>query len=260
MDGWPAEGPRPGTSTLDAAVTTTLAVRWARIMACHVPARVETTGLVLDVVDRCGVADSVVDLGGGTGAMGEAVLERVAGSSVWLVDDDPVMLGVAGARLGDRVHRVDHDVADPGWVDRVGPRGAVGAVVCSLVLHMLPARAYRGVVAAAHRALRPGGLWVDWDLMPLHGPLGGAAADARQYRAADALRRLGEDVAQCYTSVALTPGGAELLQHRAARHPERQDHLPLPASGRREVLRAVGFSDVVEVARLADVAVLVARR
>jgi hypothetical protein len=83
---------------------------------------------------------------------------------------------------------------------------------------------------------------------------------SRQACVEEALRCLGEDVAQWYASVASTSGGAELLQHRAARHPDRQDHVPLPASGRREVLRAVGFSDVVEVARLADVAVLLARR
>jgi len=96
----------------------------------------------------------VIDLGAGTGALGAAILDRVAATRVRFLDIDPAMLAVAGervARHGDRaeLHRGSFD-------DSLPP---CDAVVASLALHHVPERdRKRALYARIRDALRPGGV------------------------------------------------------------------------------------------------------
>lgn len=102
----------------------------------------------------------VLDVGSGTGALAQEVLER--SSSVWVIvlDVDPEMLALARGRLApwaDRVTFVQGSFLDP------LPR--CDAAVSSLVLHHTPSLEVR--TAAFRRvaeALSPGGVFVDADV------------------------------------------------------------------------------------------------
>lgn len=101
----------------------------------------------------------VLDLGAGTGALSERLLERGGDRLVELVDVDQAMLDQARlrlARFGDRVR-----VRSASFDDPLPP---CDAVMASLALHHVPdlaakAALYRRIAAA----LRPGGVLVNAD-------------------------------------------------------------------------------------------------
>jgi tRNA (cmo5U34)-methyltransferase len=109
----------------------------------------------------------VIDLGAGTGALAEAVLGNESVGTVELLDVDPEMLDQARSRLADAGGRARFT---PGsYFDPLPPCDAVCA---SLSLHHIPslgdkADLYRRI----HDALRPGGVFVNADVMvPAEGP------------------------------------------------------------------------------------------
>lgn len=102
----------------------------------------------------------VIDLGAGTGALSEALLERRGIGRVELLDVDPEMLGQARLRLerfGERVQFTLRSYYEP--------LGTSDAFAASLSLHHIPtiekkSAFYRSVFAA----LRPGGVFVNGDV------------------------------------------------------------------------------------------------
>jgi len=101
----------------------------------------------------------VVDLGAGTGALSEAVLERDGDVVVELVDIDAEMLAQARGRLarfGDRA-RFNERSFD-------GPLPSCQAFVASLSLHHIPElESKRALFARAFEALDAGGVLVNAD-------------------------------------------------------------------------------------------------
>ncbi len=102
----------------------------------------------------------VVDLGAGTGALTEAILEQDGVGHVTAVDVDPEMLDQARERLARFGSRVSFREAS---FD--APLPECDAVAASLALHHVPTLAGR---AALHQrifeALRPGGVFVNADV------------------------------------------------------------------------------------------------
>ena len=112
----------------------------------------------------------VLDLGAGTGALAEAVLDRTSETTVELLDTDPEMLGEARrrlARFGDRAHYRVRSFT--------GALPTSDAITASLALHHVPTitektELFRNAVAA----LPSGGVFVNADVtMP-------ASAEARE--------------------------------------------------------------------------------
>ncbi len=101
----------------------------------------------------------VVDLGSGTGALAEALLERPEVGVVELLDVDPEMLEQARTRVerfGDRAVFTLRSFDEP-----FGPCDAFAA---SLSLHHIPSMETKtGLFARAFAALRPGGVFVNAD-------------------------------------------------------------------------------------------------
>lgn len=115
---------------------------------------------VISILDEhLGAHPVVIDLGAGTGALAGAILEAIPRARVQLIDIDPTMLEVAGARVarfGDRAELRRASFADP-----LPP---CDAVVASLALHHVPERDdKRALYARIHAALRPGGLLLSAD-------------------------------------------------------------------------------------------------
>ena len=101
----------------------------------------------------------VLDLGGGTGALSAAVLDRLPQVRVTLLDVDPAMLDEARRRLAPFSERVEF--REGSFLD---PLPAADAVVASLALHHVhdmevKTDLYRSVRAA----LAPGGAFLNLD-------------------------------------------------------------------------------------------------
>lgn len=107
--------------------------------------------------DRRGL---VLDLGGGTGALAEAVAETLPLAEVEIWDIDPAMLGVARercARFGPRIRYVERSFA--------GPLTPCDAVVACIALHHVKDLAAKGAIYRnIHTALKPGGVFLNADL------------------------------------------------------------------------------------------------
>lgn len=101
----------------------------------------------------------VIDLGAGTGALAQAVLQRCEDAKVELIDADAEMLEQARERLAPFAARVQYTVRA-----FQGPLPACDAAVASLSLHHVPTLAEkRTIFGAIHAALRPGGAFVNAD-------------------------------------------------------------------------------------------------
>ena len=103
--------------------------------------------------------DRVVDLGCGTGALSESILQHEAVTSVEVLDVDPEMMERARTRLGRFGDRVVYSLRS---FDE--PFLACDAFAASLSLHHIPTIDLKAVLfARAFKALRPGGVLVNAD-------------------------------------------------------------------------------------------------
>ena len=102
----------------------------------------------------------VLDLGGGTGALAEAVAENLPLAEVEIWDTDPAMLAVARdrcARFGNRIRYVEQSFGNP-----LTPCDAV--VACIALHHVKDMGAKGAIYRNIHAALRPGGVFLNADL------------------------------------------------------------------------------------------------
>jgi tRNA (cmo5U34)-methyltransferase len=132
-----------------------------RIIRTLIPFYDESRGVQLGLLAASGIPDNgrIVDLGGGTGSLTEAVLSRFGGVSVLVRDLDPQMLEVAKGRLarfGDRVKM------ERGSFAEALPES--DAVLAAFALHHVPTieektRVYRRI----REALPAGGVFLNAD-------------------------------------------------------------------------------------------------
>jgi tRNA (cmo5U34)-methyltransferase len=102
-------------------------------------------------------AKRVLDLGAGTGALSLRIAEAFPRAELVLVDGAPAMLERASAALGERATTVVADLRDP------LPDGPFCAVVSALAIHHLDDDDKRDLIARAHDALAPGGVFINAD-------------------------------------------------------------------------------------------------
>lgn len=192
-----------------------------------------------------------LDLGCGTGAVTERILERFPRARVVAVDYDPVTrrLGeVALARYHPRVRWVDADLRAPDWKDAIPP-GRYDAALSSTALHWLRgpelARLYRDL----GRTLRPGGLFLNAD---------GIAFDQRSRRLSKAGRKVlaalqaarrrstgGEAWTNWWAAIARERTLADEVRLHRERFPREHLGTPTPdLPGHVRRLRAAGFREV----------------
>jgi ubiquinone/menaquinone biosynthesis C-methylase UbiE len=126
---------------------------------------------------------AVLDVGGGYGVVSEEVLEVFPRARVTLQDFSRPMLDAARRRLAPHRERVGYvlaDLRDPAWTEAIG--GPFDLAVSAIAIHNLRrldmiAQCYRGIA----RVLKPGGLFLDYDLFDL---IGGVAAQTASLKAA----------------------------------------------------------------------------
>ena len=102
----------------------------------------------------------VLDLGGGTGALAEAVADTLPRAEVEIWDIDRAMLGIARercARFGNRVRYVERSFTEP-----LTP---CDAVVACIALHHVKDLTVKGTIYRnIYAALKPGGAFLNADL------------------------------------------------------------------------------------------------
>jgi ubiquinone/menaquinone biosynthesis C-methylase UbiE len=135
--------------------------QYDRIIRTYIPHYDESRGVQLDLLSAALIpgASQIVDLGGGTGSLAEAILERFSQCSVRVRDIDREMLSLAQARLSRFGNRFESEV---GSFDDPLPR--VDAVLAAFALHHIrnlneKRQAYRRI----REAVRAGGVFLNAD-------------------------------------------------------------------------------------------------
>jgi ubiquinone/menaquinone biosynthesis C-methylase UbiE len=126
---------------------------------------------------------AVLDVGGGYGVVTEEVLGLFPQARVTLQDYSQPMLDAARRRLakyGERVRYAVGDLRHPAWTEAVG--GPFDLAVSAIAIHNLRdlemiAQCYADIA----RVLKPGALFLDYDLFDL---IGGVAAQREVLNAA----------------------------------------------------------------------------
>jgi ubiquinone/menaquinone biosynthesis C-methylase UbiE len=131
------------------------------VIRTYIPHYDESRGVQLDLLAAAlpHSATDILDLGGGTGSLAEAILERFPEVSVIVRDIDNEMLAVARNRLARFGGRVKLDAGS--FTDPLPP---ADAVVAAFALHHVrslkeKAHVYRGIC----RSIRPGGVFLNDD-------------------------------------------------------------------------------------------------
>jgi ubiquinone/menaquinone biosynthesis C-methylase UbiE len=110
-------------------------------------------------------AIAVLDVGGGSGVLTDAVLKAFPRAQVTLQDFSQPMLDSARARFADRAGQVRYvrcDLRDPTWAQSVG--GPFDLAVSGIAIHNLHDLAViASCYEAVHGLLKSGGCFLDYD-------------------------------------------------------------------------------------------------
>jgi trans-aconitate methyltransferase len=223
---------------------------WDRQQEGYLPDREERFTAMLNAVDTVteGAPPRLLDLAGGTGTITLRTLARFHGATATVVDQDPVLLALARASLGDRAAVVAADLNDPAWVDTL-PHREHDAVLTATAMHWLPEQRLKSLYAEVRGLLRPGGVFVNADQMPDDGlPSFGKRLLEREDTKRDALYATGATLSwsDWWDRVRAEESFADLIAQRDRIYPPgRTGHtewLP-PVSWHLEALREAGFTE-----------------
>ena len=131
------------------------------------PDREHRIAAMLDTVSAVAGSSGprVLDLAGGTGSITLRALARFPTVESTVIDQDPVLLALAAASLGDRATVVSADLNDPSWVDAL-PHRSYDAVLTATALHWFQPERLTVLFQEIRSVLRPGGVFVNADHMP----------------------------------------------------------------------------------------------
>jgi len=110
----------------------------------------------------------VLDLAGGTGTIALRTLARFRDAQVTVVDQDPVLLALAGASLDGRAGIIVADLGHPSWTEAL-PHHAYDAVLTATALHWLDPDRLAVLYGEIRGVLRAGGVFANADHMPDEG-------------------------------------------------------------------------------------------
>jgi trans-aconitate methyltransferase len=219
---------------------------WDRQQEGFLPDREHRITAMLDVVAAVTPAPRLLDLAGGTGSITLRALARFPGTVSTVVDQDPVLLALAEASLGDRAAVVTADLNAPSWVSAL-PHREYDAVLTATALHWLRPERLTVLFGEIRSVLRPGGVFINADHMPDDALPGlnrllGEWADARR----DSLYATGVRLSwqAWWERVAADPVLAPLAEKRARIYPggHSAEWNP-PARWHVNALREAGFSE-----------------
>lgn len=165
----------PAAARADHTAWDDLLARWDRQQVMYIEHRERRFGVMFDfLAELCpGPAPAVLDLACGPGAISDRLLRRYPQGRAVAVDADPVLLRIGQEACGDhqgRLRWVQADLRDPAWVRRLAADGAPGsfdAVLSSTALHWLSPPDLVALYRAVATLLRPGGVLINGDYLPM---------------------------------------------------------------------------------------------
>ena len=245
-------------------ITTELATNWVRRwdaqQELYIADREERFAVIGDVVSHVvGDAGVVLDLGCGPGSLAGRLAERLPSARIVGVDADPVLLALGRGRYGGSVEFVDADLTSAAWPSQVPD--SLDAAVSTTALHWLEPAELARVYAVLAARLRPGGVFVNGD----HLPLGDAALDefaaiVRQARSTRAGVTENEDWSGWWAAARAEPALAGLVDERSTRALAHHGGNQLTVWEHADLLRAAGFRTAGPIWQSGDDHVLVAIR
>ncbi len=139
--------------------------RWEAMQSCYVPQRLHRFDLMLRLPSFAKEAEvEILDLGCGFGSVAFRALEHYPNARILAVDLDPVTLTM-GKRLAegatDRIEFVQADIRGAGFWEPY--ESTFDLIVSATTLHWLNAEHLAETFRRAHRALKPGGWFMNSD-------------------------------------------------------------------------------------------------
>ncbi len=209
----------------------------------------------------------VLDLGCGPGSLSLRLLNRFPGLSMTAVDHDPVLLTIGSKAAGTvrgRLRWVDADLRTSEWDADLGP-GRYDAALSTTALHWLPSRDLTRLYRGLSRRIRPGGLFLNGDHMPLPPDSPGLRAATHRWRRRAREGRdsgvRGETWEEFWRSVARSTSlKREWEEHQRRYPPHHSAESNLTPGQHARRLRAAGFREVAVLWQHMENQVLVALR
>lgn len=150
--------------------------RWEQYMRSAVPYREERTTAVLDILAlTMDESFLLLDLGCGPGSLSHRVLDRFPGAHCIAVDFDPLFLAMGQevmGKYGERITWVDTNLLAGDWIAQLGAT-QVDVAASTSAFHNLQADQIVSLYQQLAEVVRPGGLFLNCDLLPFPAHLGG---------------------------------------------------------------------------------------
>jgi SAM-dependent methyltransferase len=205
--------------------------RWDAQQSGYIPQREERFAVMLDAVEEIIGGDLLMlDLACGPGSVSQRVLARFPQARSIAVDLDPLLLALGRGALGTaegRLRWAEADLTNPAWVDALG-ESHFDAVLTTTALHWLSAAQLVQLYRELGRLVRPGGVFLNGDLLQFGPDLPAFAALAERRR-----ERLVSDTALAargvetwrawWDAIAAEPALTELYAERERRFAWRND-------------------------------------
>lgn len=246
--------------SLDPQVAQRWLSRWDRQQEYYVPDREERFATLGDILEHvAGDSAHILDLGCGPGSLSVRLADRMHGTNVIGVDNDPLLLELGRTVYSERVRFVLADLSNPHWYTKLDLPGPADAAVSTTALHWMSADSLEALYKSLASLIRPGGMFLNADHLSLDSPrmteLATMVRARRAYRAGVSER---EDWEDWWAAVSRDPQLSPLLENG----PERVHHGDngVPVHRHREMLHAAGFEDTGVLWQVGDDQILVARR
>jgi trans-aconitate methyltransferase len=235
--------------------------RWDLQQERYLPHREERFQAMLDIVDQV-VADRpprLLDLCCGNGAISRRAIQRWPEARITAVDMDPLHLELGRLTLGGQIEWRDADLRQAGWDDGL-TAASFDAILSSTAIHWLRREDVVGVYDRISRLLRPGGLFINADHLPIDEPLIAKLSDTVLTKWQASQLEGAEDHAGFHAAAHQLPGLAAHAHRREQRFADKPPGDELPVSEHHAILLAHGFSEAGEIWRIHTDAILVAVR
>jgi tRNA (cmo5U34)-methyltransferase len=138
---------------------------------------------------------TLLDLGGGDGAMTRLALQYAPQAEAVLVDFSEPMLARAQARAATGEYRctvVRGDMREPGWQRELESQAGYDLAISGLAIHHLTSQRKRELFAEAFALLAPGGMFLNMDIVAVQGPLQGLFEEQMRANAKHAAHEHGQ--------------------------------------------------------------------
>jgi SAM-dependent methyltransferase len=239
--------------------------RWEAQQNFMVLHRQERFRVMLEVAaEIVGEPKRILDLACGTGSISQRALQRFPSAHSVAQDLDPLLMAIGRGALGDaggRLTWVSADLRLPDWIDAIRAHAPFDVAITSTALHWLTATDILRIDADLASVIRPGGLFLNADRLPVGAPggrFGQSTEILRKREIAEVQQRQpAESWQEWWAAAESEPAFAELIAERNRLfedHPSPRDLVT--ADLQLEALKMAGFAETAVVWRYLDYSIV----